>query len=178
MVQGLYVPADPAAPVERREYRQLEDYQAAVSGWIEVVDIPPLNITLYVNENGLAERLPFNGRATFLWWYQMAHVRKQAALVGDVAIVGYPNIDGDSTDVPEDVMDLLTEQVPHVVSMKVGGEWFRNRTVNRDYWEAIYWAMIKLSREDEIEDVGVVRLDQADRLPLRPIPPIPSIGTN
>lgn len=177
MVKGLWIPADASAKVERRDYRQLEDYQAAVGGWIEAVDIPGFGpVTMYVNENGLAERLPFNGRATFLWWFHSAHVREHAALVGDVALVGYPDHEGDTTDVPDEVLDLLTATTPHVVSMKVDGQWFANRVVNRDYWEAIHWAMIKLSREPQIEDVDVVPADRADRLPLRPIPPLPTLG--
>jgi len=179
MVKGLFIPAAATVPVERREYRRLEDYQAAVGGWIEAVDIPGFGpITMYVNENGIAERLGLNLRATFLWWFHVPHARDHSALFGDVALVGYPDHEGDTTDMPEDVLELLTELAPHVVSMKIGGDWFANRVVNRDYWEAIHWAMIKLSREPEIEDVDVVPADKASRLPLRPIPPLPTSGGN
>jgi len=177
MVRGLFIPAAASAPVERREYNRLEDYQAAVGGWIEAVDIASFGpITMYVNENGIAERLEPNLRATFLWWFHVPHVRDHSALFGDVALVGYPDHEGDTTDVPEDVLELLTATTPHVVSMKIEGAWYANRVVNRDYWEAIHWAMIKLSREPELEDVDVVSADKADRLPLRPIPPLPLPG--
>lgn len=178
MVKGLFIPADGSKPVERREYYQLEDYQAAVGGWIEAVDIPSFGpITMYVNENGIAERLEPNLRATFLWWFHVPHVRDRSALLGDVAVVGYPDHEGDTTNVPDDVLDLLTETTPHVVSVQLkDGIWYRGRNVNRDYWEAIHWAMIKLAREPEIKDVGVLSAEQADRLPLRPITPIPVPG--
>lgn len=177
MVKGLFIPAAAAAPVERREYRELEDYQVAVGGWIEAVDISGFGpVTIYVNGNGIAERLKPNLRATFLWWFHTSRAREHAVLLGDVAVVGYPSHSGDNTDVPGEVLELLAESSPHVVSMKLGGEWFRNRVVNRDYWQAIHWAMIKLSREPEIEDVDVVPADKADRLPLRPVPPLPTIG--
>jgi hypothetical protein len=179
MVKGLFIPAAATAPVERWDYHQLEDYQAAVGGWIEAVDIPGFGpITMYVNENGIAERLEPNLRATFLWWFHSSRAWEHAALVGDVALVGYPDHAGNTTDVPDDVLELLTVTTPHVVSMKIEGAWYANRVVNRDYWEAIHWAMIKLSREPEIEDVDVVPADKADRLPLRPIPPLPTLGGN
>lgn len=178
MVKGLFIPAAATVPVERRDYQQLGDYQAAVGGWIEAVDVPTFGpITMYVNENGIAERLEPNLRATFLWWFHAPHVRDHSALFGDVALVGYPDQEGDATDVPEEVLDLLTASTPYVVTVQLEDEtWYRGRNVNRDYWEAIHWAMIKLSREPELKDVGVVQADKADRLPLRPIPPLPTTG--
>lgn len=178
MVKGLFIPAEASAHLEIRDYRRLEDYQSAVGGWIEAVDVHPLGVTMLVNENGIAERLPFNGRATFLWWFHSSRAREHAALVGDVAVVGLPDNDGEPTDVPSTTMDLLTSSVPHVVTMRIDGEWCANRTVNRDYWEAIHWAMIKLSREPELEDVNVVRAAHAGQYPLRPIPPLPTHGSN
>lgn len=152
MVRGLFVPADGNAMVEERDYRTLEDYQAAVGGWIETVDLPSFGpVTLYVNESGIAENLAPNLRATFLWWYHAPHIRGQDAIVGNVAIVGYPDVIGDSTDVPDDVIELLTIASPHVVAVKLGGVWHRTRVTNRDYWEAVYWAMINSNRSfDEL----------------------------
>jgi len=177
MVKGLMIPAAGSAPVERRDYRKLGDYQAAVGGWIEAVDIPGFGVSMYVDENGIAERLELNLRATFLWWYHVPHVRDVSALVGDVALVGYVDHQGNNTDTPQDVLELLTEAIPHVVTMQLeDGIWYRGRNINRDYWEAIHWAMIKLAREPEIKDVGVVPADKADRLLSRPILPLPMPG--
>lgn len=104
MVQGIVVPSDERAPVEVCEFRSLEDYQTAVGGWIEAVDIPSLGITIYVNEEGLLRQLPFNPRATFLWWYHQAEARQQTMLVGNALVVGLPDRSGESTDVPEAVV--------------------------------------------------------------------------
>ncbi len=64
MVKGLFIAADGKQPIEQREYKSLEGYQRAVGGWIEAVNIHELLVTLYVNENGIAERLEPNLRAT------------------------------------------------------------------------------------------------------------------
>ncbi|QNO38656.1 DUF3846 domain-containing protein [Protaetiibacter sp. SSC-01] len=177
MVRGLFVPADGNKKVEERDYRTLEDYRAAVGGWIEAADVPSFGpVTMYVNENGIAEGLEPNLRATFLWWYHVPQIRDRSALVGDVALVGYPDADGNTTDVASDVLELLTTFVPHVVTVKLAGVRHRTRVTNRDYWEAVHWAMIKLSREPEIEDVDVVPAEKAERLPFTPIPPLPTLG--
>lgn len=67
MVRGIVIPADAEKPLEQRDFAQLEDYQAAVDGWIEAVDIHGLGVTVYVNEEGLLRHLPPNSRASCLW---------------------------------------------------------------------------------------------------------------
>lgn len=69
MVHGILIPASDARPLELQSFDRLEDYQFAVNGWIEVVDIPDVGATLFVNEEGLLRQLPYNRRATFLWWF-------------------------------------------------------------------------------------------------------------
>jgi hypothetical protein len=115
MVRGLVIPADSNSPVHIRDFAHLHDYQVAVDGWIEAVDIPPLEATVYVNEEGLLRHLPFNARATFLWWYELPQVRQQAMLVGDAVMIGLPGLDGESTDLPRATLTLLTEKSPWAV---------------------------------------------------------------
>ena len=162
MVKGLVIPADPELPIEIREFKRLEDYQAAVGGWIEAVDVPPLGITTYVNEEGLLQKLPFNSRATFLWWYELPHVRHQTMLVGDAVVVGLPDGDGDSTDIPEATLTLLTKKEPYAVMTLVGDSplWVSHPFAYDDFFEAIVWGMILSDRVTDTRDVRVVTLDQ------------------
>jgi hypothetical protein len=172
MVKGLFVPANVAEPVRELELDTLDDYLKAVDGWIEAVDVMPLGVTMYVNENGLSEKLPFNGRATYLWWFHVPGVRAGAGLVGNAVLVGLPGEDGEGTEIPAATLALLTSSERYVVLMKVDGTWFRHRNINRDYWEVILWAMVKLTREPEIEEVDVATENDAEAYPYRPIPPI------
>jgi hypothetical protein len=164
MVKGLVIPADPELPIELREFNKLEDYQAAVGGWIEAVDVPPLGITTYVNEEGLLRKLPFNSRATFLWWYELPHVRHQAMLVGDAVVVGLPDGDGDgeSTSIPESTLGLLTNQEQYAVMVLAGDSsfWVSHPFPYDDFLEAVVWAMILYDRVTDTRDVRVVTLDQ------------------
>ncbi|MBZ4488089.1 DUF3846 domain-containing protein [Microbacterium sp. cx-55] len=103
MVRGILIPAAEQRDPELRSFAMLEDYQAAVGGWIEAVDVPGLGVTMYVNEMGLIRGLPFNRRATFLWWYHLPSVRNQARLAGDAILVGWPDPEGNNTDAPREV---------------------------------------------------------------------------
>jgi hypothetical protein len=183
MVRGLYVPVDASQPIEVRDFAGLEDYQAAVEGWIEPVDVPDLGITIYVNEEGLLRRLPFNARASFLWWYHVPAAR-QAMLVGNAVIVGMPDQEGDSTDAPAEVRELFTTSEEFAVLVKVGGDpawytdpvnkvssvvlpltggdpnWFASSARYEDYSSAAVWAMVLLERWNDAVDSKVVRVSE------------------
>lgn len=180
MVRGIYVPADGDEPLEVREFSGLEDYQRAVEGWIEPVDVPELGITIYVNEEGLLRHLPFNSRATFLWWYHVPTARQSAMLVGNAVIVGMPDEHGGTPDTPADVVELLTAEGPFAVLVKVGGEpawytdpasnlssvvmplvsgepnWYLSSARYEDYFSAAVWAMVLHERWDDAVDTKVV----------------------
>ncbi len=158
MVRALRIPAEAEEPITDLEVFQLEDYQAAVGGWIEPVDIPELGITVYVHEEGLVLGLPFNSRATFLWWYFVPEARQRAMLVGPALIVGLPDRNGHSTDIPREVTVLFTQLGKWRVEAKPKSEpkWIQIPATYDDYFEAVVWAMVTLERWTAAEDVRVV----------------------
>ncbi|MDQ4213731.1 DUF3846 domain-containing protein [Microbacterium sp. ASV81] len=167
MARGLIIPADVEQPLEEREFAQLEYYQAAVGGWIESVDLPTLGVTLYVNEEGLIRHLPFNSRASFLWWYHVPEARQKAMLVGDAVLVGMPDRNGDSTDLPTRARKLLLTPHRYRLEVRTFGDpnWYRDQATYPDYWEAIVWAMVLLERIPTMEEVRVVpvKLNQVNQ---------------
>lgn len=158
MVKALRIPADQDEPITVLEVSKLEDYQAAVGGWIEPVDIPSLGVTIYVHDEGLVLNLPFNPRAAFLWWFYVPESRQKAMLVGPALVVGLPDRNGDSTDIPAHVAALLTGRGPWQVEAHVPGveEWYRSLETHGDYFEALVYAMVLLERWAETDDVRVV----------------------
>lgn len=186
MVKGIYVPVDESEPLELREFATLDDYQAAVDGWIEAVDVPSLGVTIYVNEEGLLRHLPFNPRASFLWWFHVPGAH-QAMLVGNAVIVGLPDENGDSTDMPREVVDLPTVAREYAVAIQIGGasessgsdgklssillplthgdpNWCISVTRHEDYFSAAVWAVV--FRERWVDAVNV-RVVSALELPRR-----------
>jgi len=158
VVRALRIPTDADEPITELEVDKLEDYQAAVGGWIEPVDIPGLGVTIYVHEEGLVLGLPFNSRATFLWWYCVPEARQKAMLVGPALVVGLPDRNGDSTHVPGDVAARFTRPGTWRVEAKPKAEpdWVQIPATYDDYFEAVVWAMVTLERWTDAEDVRVV----------------------
>lgn len=183
MVKGIHVPVDPSEPLEVCDFANLAAYQAAVEGWIEPVDIPDLGITIYVNEEGRLRHLPFNSRASFLWWYNVPQAR-QAMLVGNAVIVGMPDKNGDNTDVPDELVALLTAEGEYAVLIKIGDDpawasyanskvtsvvlpltsgapnWYLSSAQYGDYFEAAVWAMVLLERWSDAVDTKVVPVSE------------------
>lgn len=178
MSKGIYVPVDETEPLEQREFATLDDYQTAVDGWIEAVEIPSLGITIYVNEEGLLRSLPFNPRASFLWWFHVPGAH-QAMLVGNAVIVGALDENGESTDVPQEVVDLLTGASEYAVAIQMGGtsepsgsdgklssillplthgdpSWCVSVTRHEDYFSAGAWAVVFRERWTDAVNVRVV----------------------
>lgn len=168
MTKGIVVPHDAEAALEVRELADFGDYQQAVGGWIEAVNIPSLGIMVFVNEEGLLQHLPLNSRMTFLWWFHVPEARQRAMLVGNAVIVGAPDEEGNTTDVPEAVISLLMETQVYRVEVQVIGEteWHRNAAKYTDYWEAVIWAMLLLERWALATNVRVVPVLDQDMLPI------------
>ena len=162
MVKGLVIPFDPERPIEVREFNRPEDYQAVVGGWIEAVDIPRLGATIYVNEEGLLRQLPFNSRASFLWWYELPERRQGAVLVGEALMVGIPDEEGKTRDIPDSTLALLTNKEHYVVMSRVGASpvWIRHPFQYEDFFEAVVWAMMLSDRVADTREVKVVKIKE------------------
>ena len=154
MVQAIVIPANDTEPIEPRDLRTLEDYQAEAGGWSEHVDLPDIGVTLVVNENGIAQALPFNRRATFLWWFHQGYGRRRARLVGNVVLVGLEGTDGDPTDIPTPIAELLLVPGEFAVEARRAGdqEWRSDPSLHPNYVEALVWAcMVKELGETGLE---------------------------
>ncbi len=100
MTQGIYLPADERLPLEVRQFNDVDDYQHAVGGLIDAVDLYGISATLYVNDEGLIIGLPINGRATHLLWLYVPRAPKQAYLVGLA----------ETTSIPDELLRALTHE--------------------------------------------------------------------
>jgi Domain of unknown function (DUF3846) len=153
--RGLLIPADPDLPVLRRTFANLSDYQATVGGMIDAVDIRVLQLSLYFSEEGLVTGLPFNQRATFLWWLHDASARHHAVLTGDVCAIGMPDRDGNDTHVRESVASLLTGPGKYAVQAQLPGGWYSTGLDFDAYLDAVVIAGLLLVGEDPVPDVRV-----------------------
>lgn len=163
MVQGIIIPADNTAPLRTATLDSLADYQRAVGGWIEAVDIPDLGITMYVNEEGLIRDLPFNRRATFLWRFQVPQAR-DARLVGNVAVMGLTDDEGESTEPPIELRRRLTEPgIYRVRTRELGTKRWHEEPIDRDdYLETVVWAALLQEMSPTLE-VRIAHVEDVER---------------
>lgn len=78
----------------------VKSLQDAVGGYFQPVGVGRADAVAYVNEEGLVHDLPFNPLASWLC---------SRALVGDVAVVGPVDRNGNDTPVPDEVVRLVME---------------------------------------------------------------------
>lgn len=83
-------------------FADLEDYQRAVGGYIETVDIDERH-DIVANEEGLIHRLPLNILASAI---------AKRPIVGDVVIVGVDNDSGEFVDVDNALVDRIRRTTP------------------------------------------------------------------
>lgn len=57
MVKSIVIPHDPTRSPRLRHLAAASEFQAAVDGWLEPIEMPALNVTVYVNEAARRERL-------------------------------------------------------------------------------------------------------------------------
>lgn len=91
------IPADLEKPIEFKEIDGgLNEYQAIVGGYIEAVRLRDNNTSVamdyYINEDGIAEGLPYNERATKL--YELSF-NVRGYILGDAVAIGGVDARGD-----------------------------------------------------------------------------------
>ena len=109
LLHAIQIPADEERPLYKVAVEGLSGLQDAVGGLIQAIDLGPTGATFFVNEEGKLHKQPINRRATLMWWLLFPSARQMDVIVGDAVMVGQPDEDGNSTDVPEEVTKLLFE---------------------------------------------------------------------
>jgi len=94
-----------ATPVEVIDLTDdaLPKLQEAVGGWVQAVDLTP-DVTVWLNEEGKIEGLPFNAIATSLWIDQFGETD---IIVGDVVLTGGADDEGELLTLTVDALDRL-----------------------------------------------------------------------
>lgn len=117
MLEVVVIPWDIDEPIEVRNIKgELHEYQEIVGGYITATDIPKLNASIYSNDEGLLIGLDVNMRANALLWANAPEHVDWTLLVGNVVVVGMPDKNGNTTQVPKPVINVLdrVEGVKHV----------------------------------------------------------------
>lgn len=88
----------------------LPDYQAlnaAVGGYIELINFGDTLHYAYLNEDGIALGLPYNDKATKLCYKHNVGLIPGDFIKGTMVVVGPPDFDGNETDVSDELATYL-----------------------------------------------------------------------
>lgn len=159
MFRAIQIPQDEQRPLYKVQINDLAGMQAAVGGYIEIVDLTPLHASLVIAEEGKLMNLEINRRATLLFWLLFPSIRGRDAIVGDVLIVGHPDKDGNTTDAPAEVVELLFETKSYKAEFQTFDDAKKfNGNLRRfeDYFEAANYALLKAQSWTAVQRTRVV----------------------
>lgn len=159
MFHAIQIPQDEDRPLYKVTIEDLAGMQAAVGGYIEIVDLTPLNASLVVNEEGKLMNLEINRRATLLFWLLFPSIRGRDAICGDALIVGYPDCQGNTTDAPKEVVELLFETKSYKAEFQTFDDAKKfNGNLRRfeDYFEAANYALLKAQSWTAVQRTRVI----------------------
>lgn len=159
MITGVFIPCDESLPIEKREYNGLADYQAAVGGNIEAIDLEPIGSSFFANDESKLIGLEVNRRATLMWWLNTPSMRHRDVIGGDVALVGMPDDEGETVSVPTEVLALLFETTSYRTMFQTAGDpvaFNGNGLRYENYFEAVNAALVKFDQWAAVERCKVV----------------------
>lgn len=165
MIHAIQIPVDEERPLYKVAIEGLEGMQAAVGGYIEVIDLGPLTASLIVNEDSKLEKRDINRRATLLFWLLFPSIRHRDVIVGDVLIVGNPAGQGNTTDAPANVVELLFDTKSFKAEFQTFDDPDKfNGNLRRftDYFEAANYALGKADSWTAVERTRVVAAVDSD----------------
>lgn len=158
MVTGVIIPADESVAVTRHDFNDLSDYQQAVGGLIEAIDLESPAMTFFTNEEGKLIGLPINRRATVMWWLYSPTSYGYDVISGDAVLVGQPDRVGETQSLPEELVALLTATRDFRVEVQTlpDGPWCGNRRRFADYFGAARHAADLRSRWTQVTRARVI----------------------
>lgn len=161
MPKGIVIPVLESEPMYIREFDSLNDYQVVIGGYIEPVDLTvPNPATMYVDEEGLLKQKEGNARATLLLMlHNPAYLFTGALIVGTTVIVGPPDDEGDTLNVPDYFATLLIETHEYKVEVQTADDpyaWNGNQRRFERWEEAAEHGISLARRWMAVERVRVV----------------------
>ncbi len=152
MPLGILIPADSDQPARTVQLNGLDDYIDAVGGYIEAIDLHKPEMELIVAEEGKLERKPLNRRATIILMYHNRDYLFSDWVAGDALLVGPGDIDGNWTDAPPKVIDMMFSEHTFVLFIPIneqGTKLLVMANVEFTDWESAYQGA--LQKIDELD---------------------------
>lgn len=143
MVRSIVIPHDTARSPRLRHLATASEFQTAVDGWLEPIEMPALGVTVYVNEAARREHHPINCRAMALWWLYSAEPMRYPFFLGDVVLTSADDSEEGAALLQRIIGDVF-EQREFVLQVKRLGhdDWRDSFARFTDIFEAATWSML------------------------------------
>ena len=162
MVKNIVIPHDETRAPRLQEMADIGAFQEAVDGWLEIIEVPGMGATLYVNEAAQRDFAPLNTRAMALTWLYAVDPMRHPLLFGDVVFSRLGDQDGG--DVPDELVRDVFEATTYFIDARSHARrmWSETRAQFSNVFDAAVWCML-LSRSTR---PGVqIRLRSVGRAP-------------
>jgi hypothetical protein len=159
-IKGILMPVDQFAPISVVEFDQSDYTQITklIGGTFGVTDTLRPDASVWYHDEGKILGLPVNRRASLFLWVHRTEFRGYDALMGDVLILGPADDEGNTTSVPDELVELLfnTKEYRYLVQTSGDDSWNGNG-VTYDNWVDAYNGGLSLAeRWTLVEHVKVV----------------------
>ncbi|WP_375384043.1 DUF3846 domain-containing protein [uncultured Microbacterium sp.] len=143
MVKSIVIPHDPSRSPRLKHLATADEFQEAVDGWLEPIEMPAVGVTMYVNEAARRERQPINCRAMALWWLYTADPSQHPIFLGDVVLTCTSD-QGEPTALLERIVGDIFEAREFVVQVKSLRQETWSDTFARfeNVFDAATWCMV------------------------------------
>lgn len=133
MPRGVIIPEDEADPITVGDFARLKDYHEAIHGYIEIADLSDPDASIYFDEEGKLKSLKLNRRATLLLWMHNPAFRNRDVIVGNAVVVGQPDYDGETTDIPQELEERLLGTNVYKIEVQTTGDGDKWNSNQRQY---------------------------------------------
>ncbi len=142
MVRSIVIPHDPARSPRLRELADAGAFQEAVGGWLDLIEMPALGVTVYMSEAARRTHAPINCRAMAIWWLFTADPLEYPVILGDVVLTG--SGDDEGADVPDCIVREIFEAREFVVQVRPYGfdAWHDTYARFDSVFDAATWCML------------------------------------
>jgi hypothetical protein len=158
MPTGILIPVDESEEITVIEVNDFEDYRRVIGGYFQVIDLENPEASLYMDEEGKIKQQPVNRRATLLLWAHRSVFRSRDVVCGPSILIGAPDGFGETQDVPDQLLSLLTATSKFKYQVKTinDNEWAGNALTFSDWVEAYNAALGLADRWTLVTEVQVV----------------------
>lgn len=159
-ITGVLIPANEETLIRRVDFERgdIAAMQGFVGGLFEAIDFEEPRDTIWCHEEALLVGAPVNRRASLLLWVHSYSHRGATRVRGDVLITGQPDAAGDTTDISQELLEILFFHTSYKYEVKVMGDdnWYDNQR-RFGHWSEAYNAVLDLaSRWKLVQDLRVL----------------------